>query len=184
MAFALVASERAPWPAGEVVDARVFFGLVIPVASGWALTERVHWLGFGRGIWRRGGAVLALGLPLAFGAVALLAREDSVQQHYAAHAGSLSTLASRYAISVLQVEACFRGALLFGLLPRLGPALAAAATVIPYGLVHLDKPLAEALGSIPVGLALACAALWTRSIWYGAIVHLAASVALTLFVAR
>jgi membrane protease YdiL (CAAX protease family) len=75
---------------------------------------------------------------------------------------------------------CFRGVLLFGLLPRLGAPLAISLSVLPYGLVHLDKPLEEALGSIVVGIALAATAIWCRSIWYGLILHLIGAVALTL----
>jgi hypothetical protein len=46
--------------------------------------------------------------------------------------------------------------------------------------VHLDKPIEEALGSILVGIALAAAAVWSRSIWYGLILHLFGAVTLTL----
>jgi uncharacterized protein (DUF983 family) len=46
--------------------------------------------------------------------------------------------------------------------------------------VHLDKPLAEALGSILVGIVLAATAVWCRSIWYALLLHLIGAVALTL----
>ena len=50
--------------------------------------------------------------------------------------------------------------------------------MIPYALIHADKTLGEALGSIPIGLALSAAPLWSRSIWYGFVADVVGAIAL------
>jgi len=110
----------------------------------------------------------------------ILIHGSEVETFYRGHGGAALQLALGYLPAILQVEVCFRGVLLFGLLPRLGALLAISVSVRPYGLIHLDKPLEEALGSILVGVILAATAIWCRSIWYGVLLHLAGAVALTL----
>jgi membrane protease YdiL (CAAX protease family) len=167
-------SGRIPW-----LDGRILFGAIVPVVSGVALTERAHSLGLGAGSARRGVVALALGAPVTIGAVAILASGEQVRGFYAGDQGTLTTVLASYAPRIAQVEVCFRGVLLFGLLPRVGRPVAIGLSVLPYGLVHLEKPLLEALGSVPVGLSLGAVALWTRSIWYGVLLHLTGSVVLS-----
>lgn len=164
-----------PWLSPMMVS-----GLAIPLALGAILTDRIHLLDLGLGAPRRGSLVLALGLPATLGAIALLVRASGVEAFYRGHEGAPFQLVLAYLPAILQVEVCFRGVLLFGLLPRLGALLAISVSVLPYGLVHLDKPLEEALGSLVVGIALATTAIWCRSIWYGLLLHLTGAVALTL----
>jgi membrane protease YdiL (CAAX protease family) len=181
IAAALVASESVRWAgAAPWLSPRMVFGLVIPLALGALLTDRTHHLGLGLGAPRRGVLALALGLPATVGAMLILIQGSGVETFYRGHGGAALQLALGYLPAILQVEVCFRGVLLFGLLPRLGATLAISVSVLPYGLVHLDKPLEEALGSILVGAALAAAAIWCRSIWYGVLLHLIGAVALTL----
>jgi membrane protease YdiL (CAAX protease family) len=156
------------------------FGLVIPLALGALLTDRTHHLGLGLGAPRRGVLALALGLPATVGAMLILIHGGGVETFYRGHGGAVLQLALGYLPAILQVEVCFRGVLLFGLLPRLGAPLAISVSVLPYGLVHLDKPIEEALGSVVVGIVLAATTIWCRSIWYGLILHLVGAVALTL----
>lgn len=184
MAATLVASENVSWTtASPWLAPRMLFGLAVPLALGVLLTDRTHHLGLGMGAPRRGLLVLALGIPATMLAMSVLVRGSGVEAFYRGHGGGLLELALRYLPAMLQVEVCFRGILLFGMLPRLGAPLAIAVSVLPYGLIHLEKPLEEALGSIPVGIALAAAAVWCRSIWYGLLLHLVGAVALT-FLAR
>jgi len=82
-----------------------------------------------------------------------------------------------YAANLWSVECFFRGALLFALEPRLGVA-AIGVTVLPYCLIHVHKPLPEALGSIVAGYVLGWLALRTRRIGGGVFVHV--SVALSM----
>ena len=184
MALAIAASEGLGWPAcGPWVDPKTVFGIAVPLLLGLGLTQRRRWLGLGLGSWRRGLGALAAGVPLALLAMLVLASSDEVQSHYALHGAAPAALLIRYLPGILQSEVCFRGVLLFGLLPRLGAPLAVAVAALPYALVHLDKPLAEALGSVPVGLALGALAVWSGSLWWGAAIHLAGAVFLTLLAA-
>lgn len=160
----------------------MFFGLVVPLALAAFLTDRAHHLGLGLGAPRRGLLVLAIGIPVTVGAMGVLIHASGVEAFYRGHGGTPLQLALAYLPAILQVEVCFRGVLLFGLLSRLRAPLAISISVLPYGLVHLDKPLEEALGSILVGIALSAAAIWCRSIWYGLLLHLIGAVTLTLLV--
>ena len=181
MALAIAASEGLGWPAsGPWVNAKLVFGLVVPLLLGLGLTQRRRWLGLGLGSWRRGLGALATGVPLALLAMLVLLNADEVQSHYAPHRAPPAELLVQYLPGILQSEVCFRGALLFGLLPRLGAPLAVAVAALPYALVHLDKPMAEALGSVPVGLGLGALAVWSGSLWCGAAIHLTGAVFLTL----
>lgn len=158
----------------------LLFGLVAPIVLAVTLTSRPHRLGLGLGWLRRGAVATTAGIPLSVLAVAILAQSDSVRDYYRIQPSSSFDLAVSYLPRIARVELCFRGALLFGLLGWLGRRAAIAMSVAPYALVHLDKPPLEALGSIPVGIALCAVALWTRSVWYGVLLHLAGAVALTL----
>ena len=181
IAAALVASESLRWGgATPWLSPRMLFGLVVPVALAAFLTDRTHHLGLGLGTPRRGVLVLALGVPATVLAMAVLVHASEVEALYRGHGGPPLQLALGYLPAILQVEVCFRGVLLFGLLPRLRALLAVAVSILPYGLIHLDKPLEEALGSILVGIVLAAVAIWCRSIWYGLLLHLVGAVALTL----
>jgi hypothetical protein len=77
-----------------------------------------------------------------------------------------------YAATFVAVELFFRGFLLFALEPAMG-AHAIFVTVVPYCMIHFEKPLAEVLGAIGAGVVLGTLALATRSIWCGVAVHIA-----------
>jgi uncharacterized protein len=64
-----------------------------------------------------------------------------------------------------------------GLAPRLGWA-AIFAMVVPYNMLHYGKPMPEALAAIVGGIVLGTLSLKTRSIWWGAALHI--SIALTM----
>lgn len=82
-----------------------------------------------------------------------------------------------YSAQFVCVELFFRGFLLFPLRPRFGDA-AIAVMVVPYAMLHIGKPLTEALVAIAGGAALAWLALRAETIWGGVLVHVA--VALTM----
>lgn len=182
MAALLVASEMASWPSQRPwADGRMLFGAYAPLLVGLLLTDRRQNLGLGWGDRKRGSIALAAGIPLAVLAVAVLSASDEVGGVYRRHPQGAWRLLIAYLPGILQVEVCFRGVLLFGLRDRMSQLAAAAVATLPYGLIHLDKPAAEAIGSIPVGFALAVIAGWTRSIWYGFALHLVGAIALTAF---
>jgi len=82
-----------------------------------------------------------------------------------------------YALQFLGVEFLFRGLLVLGLRRELGMS-AVFLAVLPYCMLHFNKPLLETLASIPAGLILGLLALKSRSILPGWGLHV--SVALTM----
>jgi membrane protease YdiL (CAAX protease family) len=85
-----------------------------------------------------------------------------------------------YSLQFAALEWFFRGFMVHGVKPILGYA-AVPLMVIPYFLIHLQKPPLEAAGAILAGMALGTLVLKTRTIWWGAALHVA--VALTMDVA-
>ncbi|MCB9309659.1 MAG: CPBP family intramembrane metalloprotease [Lewinellaceae bacterium] len=68
-------------------------------------------------------------------------------------------------------EFYFRGYILFGLKDRYGAMEAILLQTISSCLIHIDKPFAEILLSIPVAIFLGYIALRTKSFWYVFLVH-------------
>jgi uncharacterized protein len=77
-----------------------------------------------------------------------------------------------YASQFVGIEFFFRGFLLHGLKHRMGYT-AVWASVVPYTMIHFEKPLAECLGAIVAGWALGTLSLRTGSMWWGAAIHTA-----------
>ncbi len=77
-----------------------------------------------------------------------------------------------YAAQFVCVEFLFRGFLLFPLRPRLGDA-AIPVMIVPYALIHIGKPPAEAVLAIVGGAVLGWLALRAESIWGGVLMHTA-----------
>jgi CAAX protease family protein len=75
------------------------------------------------------------------------------------------------------LEFFFRGFLVHGLAPRLG-WLSIFVMIVPYNMLHYGKPMPEALVAILGGVVLGTLSLKTRSIWWGAALHIA--IALTM----
>jgi len=82
-----------------------------------------------------------------------------------------------YALQFVSLEFFFRGFILHGLRHRFG-AGAIFVMIVPYCMIHYGKPMAETFGAIVAGLVLGTLAMRTRSIWGGAVIHIA--VALTM----
>ena len=77
-----------------------------------------------------------------------------------------------YAAQLVALEFFFRGFMVHGLKHRLGYA-AIFVMVVPYNMIHFEKPLLEAIGAIAGGVTLGTLSLKTRSIWWGAALHIA-----------
>jgi membrane protease YdiL (CAAX protease family) len=78
------------------------------------------------------------------------------------------------------LEFFYRGFLLFSLEARFGyHAIAVAA--LPYGIMHHNKPFAEALGAVLAGGVLGLLALRSRSIAGGALLHIAVATSMDMF---
>jgi uncharacterized protein len=82
-----------------------------------------------------------------------------------------------YWLQFCALEFFFRGFLLHGIAPRLGWA-AIFAMALPYNMLHYGKPMPEALAAIIGGIALGSLSLKTKSIWWGAAIHI--SIAITM----
>jgi len=77
-----------------------------------------------------------------------------------------------YALQFFALEFFFRGWWLTAPRRALG-SLAIFPMVVPYAMIHLGKPLPEALASIVAGVILGTLAMRTRSIWGGVFLHVA-----------
>ena len=75
-----------------------------------------------------------------------------------------------YGLQFLALEFFFRGFMIHGLSGRLG-YMAVFVMVVPYNMLHYGKPMAEALAAIVGGIVLGSLSLRSRSIWWGAAVH-------------
>ncbi len=76
-----------------------------------------------------------------------------------------------YAMQFVALEFFFRGFLVHGLKWRLG-YLAIFVMIVPYNMIHFNKPAAEALAAIVGGTVLGTLSLKTRSIWLGSALHI------------
>jgi membrane protease YdiL (CAAX protease family) len=103
-----------------------------------------------------------------------------------------SRLAARHAKALLLYEGSlllfiagweffFRGFLLFGLKNELGDA-AIYLQVIPYSVMYLNRPAAEALASIPAAIVLGHLASRTGSVLYGIVLHWVCALTLDMFI--
>jgi CAAX protease family protein len=137
-----------------------------------------------RGILPHGRVYLTLYL-IALPALVLVSYGASFQQTYpfydlAPHQGLWPYLWiwwACYALQFVALEFFFRGFVLHGLAPRFGYA-AIFVMIVPYNMIHYGKPMPEALAAIVGGIVLGTLALKTRSIWWGAALHI--SIALTM----
>ncbi len=84
-----------------------------------------------------------------------------------------------YALQFMALEFFFRGFLVHGLVPRFG-WLAVPIMVVPYNMLHYGKPMPEALAAIVGGLVLGTLAIRTRSIWWGAALHISIAASMDL----
>jgi len=82
-----------------------------------------------------------------------------------------------YALQFVALEFFFRGFVVHGLAPRFGYA-AVFVMIVPYNMIHYGKPMPEALAAIVGGIVLGTLSLKTRSIWWGAALHI--SIAATM----
>jgi membrane protease YdiL (CAAX protease family) len=84
-----------------------------------------------------------------------------------------------YWLQFCALEFFFRGFLLHGLAPRLGWA-AIFAMALPYNMLHYGKPMPEALAAIIGGIVLGTLSLKTKSVWWGAALHISIAVTMDL----
>lgn len=76
-----------------------------------------------------------------------------------------------YAMQFVALEFFFRGFIVHGTKHRFG-IYSTFVMMIPYCMIHFQKPLPESCGAIAAGIALGFVSLSTRSVWLGAALHI------------
>jgi membrane protease YdiL (CAAX protease family) len=139
-----------------------------------------------RGILGRGGTyflLLAASLPFIVFASTTAAFQDKYPFYdLAAGEGLWPRMALWwvvYAAQFVALEFFFRGFLVHGLKWRIG-YMAVFAMIVPYNMLHYEKPVLEALAAIVGGYVLGSLSLKTRSIWWGAGLHIVVAGAMDL----
>ena len=84
-----------------------------------------------------------------------------------------------YAVQFMALEFFFRGFMVHGLKLRLG-ITAVFVMVVPYTMIHFNKPMLEAIAAIVGGTVLGLLSLKTGSVWWGAALHIAIAATMDL----
>lgn len=82
-----------------------------------------------------------------------------------------------YCLQFFALEFFFRGFMIHSMKHRMG-SMAVLAMVIPYCMIHFQKPMAEALAAILAGTVLGILSLRTNTIWGGVFIHSAVAIAM------
>jgi len=151
---------------------------LFPLLIIFAMREKPSAYGLGLGNWRLGLKMCGLFYLLYIPCFAVLFFNADFQAYYAGVARSYETWGAFFSAQIpaiaflcFRTEFFFRGFILFGIAKDYGPYAGMLMQSIPYVMVHAGKAQLEALGSLPVGLALGYLAIRTGSIWYGAFLH-------------
>lgn len=137
-----------------------------------------------KGMFKGWSAYLILFL-LVFPFVVLVSFEDSFQQTYPFFLPPdgkpvfpvLWHWEIFYALQFFSLEFFFRGFMIHGTRHRFG-IYSVFVMVVPYCMIHFAKPFPEACGSIMAGIMLGFLSYRTRSIWMGAMIHVAVAVSM------
>jgi membrane protease YdiL (CAAX protease family) len=169
------------WAAGSILNYVLIPALVIK----FVLRERITDFGLNvRGILGSSWLYVVMFLIMA-GPLALLSRTESFQSKYPfyklfpgeAFWPRLWIWEAAYICQFFALEFFFRGFMLHGLRHRLG-IYAIFAMTIPYCMIHFGKPMTETFGAIGAGVVLGLMSLKTRSIWFGACLHVAVALSM------
>jgi uncharacterized protein len=143
--------------------------------------------GWGLGNWRLGLAISGIFAVIAIALSAYGSARPEFQAAYpmclaARHSGGrLIAFDLSLVLYFIAWESFFRGYLTLGLEKTFG-VWAAFIQMLPFVVVHFDKPFLEALSSVFGGLVVGLLALRTRSFWYGAFLHIVLAVGMDLLV--
>lgn len=139
------------------------------------------WRRPGRGAhWGLYGMLVGIMLPVLWIAAAAPSFHDFYPMYKPAGAGQWLGYEAVYLLQFLCIEFFFRGFALFRLESRFG-LHAVTLMVIPYALIHIHKPLPEALGAIVAGMVLGMLAIKSRSIWPGVMIHCSVALMMDVF---
>ena len=82
-----------------------------------------------------------------------------------------------YVLQFFALEFFFRGFMVLGLKKYFG-IYSVLAMVLPYCMIHFNKPLPECIGSIFAGVLLGTLSYRTGSVWLGACIHVAVAISM------
>ena len=143
-------------------------------------------VGLGLGDWRLALLVAGLYLPLVALGTWVLSADPAFQAQYPHLRLAASNWQTFVLYELLYVfywigwEYLWRGFVLFGTAPALGP-LAIVVQTVPFAILHMGKPPAEAYLSILGGLALGALVWRCRSFWIAVPIHAAQMLLIDLF---
>lgn len=151
------------------VQRLVLFG-VVPLGTLLILRERPAAYGLRIGEWRIGLAVAGGMAALVTPVILLVAGLPDFDSYYQASGDALTGLLLGNAIDVTAAEFLYRGFLLWTLVRVAGPLGVVLAT-FPFTISHFGKPEIETLSTFLGGLAFGWLGWRTRSVLYGAALH-------------
>lgn len=156
-----------------------FFGFILPVLClKYIFKQNRTEMGLGLGNWRFALLGCAIYLPIVAVATWFLSAGSDFQATYPHYAGAESSWVQFLLYEALFIfywmgwEYLWRGYVLFGTQKTLG-IYAVFVQMIPFALLHMDKPMAEAYLSILGGIALGVLCLYCRSFWIAVPIHAA-----------
>lgn len=159
-------------------DFTLLMQLGLPLVVLYSMRRRFRDFGLGLGNVGLGLRLSGLFVLLYVPAFFVLAMNTGFQEHYAPVARRFDSWGAFLLWQIpmiflvgLRTEFFFRGFILFGFGRSYGLYAGVLVQLIPYVMVHIGKAELEAVGSLPVGLALGYLAARTGSIWYGLALH-------------
>ncbi len=122
---------------------------------------------------------LGLFVPV-FVAVLVASRTEAFQHtypfyHYPLGLWDLGVWEFCYCLQFFALEFFFRGFMVHAMKHRIG-SMAVVAMVVPYCMIHFQKPMAEAFGAIVAGTVLGVLSLRTGTLWGGVFIHSAVAI--------
>ena len=154
-------------------------GFVIPALSLVLLFgRRPAEIGLGLGDWRLASTLAALYLPLVAVGTWVLSDGEAFQAQYPHYAGAaydwrfFMVYEALFLFYWIGWEYLWRGFVLFGTARTFG-LYAIFVQAVPFALLHIEKPLAEALLSVVGGVALGALVWRCRSFWIAVPIHAA-----------
>jgi hypothetical protein len=178
-AVLLYVSQRSPFN-GEFANlawwaaSTAAIYVLVPVAYARTTGQSVRGYGLSVKFVRAEGTAIALIAPVALVIVWLVSADERFLDTYPFYSGggaSLIAFEVMYGATFVALEFFFRGFLVFAGQPVLG-VHAVPVMAFAYCLLHLGKPLPEAVSSLIGGLILGYLALRLRSILAGVVAHL------------
>jgi uncharacterized protein len=149
---------------------RAVLFLAVPLVTLLLLGEHPAEYGLRLGAWRAGLLLLLIGMVVVTPIVLAVSGLPDFAAFYHRDAANLPATIGGNAVGVVAAEFLFRGFLMWSLIRVAGPMGVVLAT-FPFVFTHLGKPELETLSTFFGGLGFGWIAWRTRSVLYGALLH-------------